>query len=177
MKNISSLFRFDDALIPNLLAWSYVLFSYVLGFAAIMTETVWMNVAGVILLAHSMVIAAYFIHECAHDSLFKKSSHNHIFGEILLWITGASYSDYEAIRHKHVRHHMDRADIVSFDFRERLLKYPKTLKTIQVFEYFYLGFTIDSFQSPGQIDGADLFEALLNGMIVELHNGMPQFGA
>jgi fatty acid desaturase len=138
MKNISSLFRFDDALMPNLLAWAYVLFSYVLGFAAIMTETVWMNVAGVILLAHSMVIAAYFIHECAHDSLFKKSSHNHIFGEILLWITGASYSDYEAIRHKHVRHHMDRADIVSFDFRERLLKYPKTLKTIQVLEYFYI---------------------------------------
>ena len=138
MKNISSLFRFDDALIPNLLAWSYVLLAYVLGFAAIMTETVWMNVAGVILLAHSMVIAAYFIHECAHDSLFKKSSHNHIFGEILLWITGASYSDYEAIRHKHVRHHMDRADIVSFDFRERLLKYPKTLKTIQVLEYFYI---------------------------------------
>ena len=138
MKNISSLFRFDDALIPNLLAWSYVLLAYILGFAAIMTETVWMNVAGVILLAHSMVIAAYFIHECAHDSLFKKSGHNHIFGEILLWITGASYSDYEAIRHKHVRHHMDRADIVSFDFRERLLKYPKTLKTIQVLEYFYI---------------------------------------
>jgi fatty acid desaturase len=33
---------------------------------------------------------------------------------------------------------MDRADIVSFDFRERLLKYPKTLKIIQVLEYFYI---------------------------------------
>lgn len=83
-------------------------------------------------------LAAYYIHECAHDSLFKKSRHNRIFGEILLWITGASYSDYEAIKHKHVRHHMDRADIVSFDFRERLLKYPKTLKIIQVLEYFYI---------------------------------------
>lgn len=138
MKNISSLFRFDDALIPNLLAWTYVLSTYILGFAAIMTEAVWINVLGVVLLAHSMVIAAYFIHECAHDSLFKKSRHNRIFGEILLWITGASYSDYEAIKHKHVRHHMDRADIVSFDFRERLFKYPKTLKVIQVLEYFYI---------------------------------------
>jgi len=138
MKNISSLFRFDDALIPNLLAWAYILAAYILGFAAIMSETVWMNILGVVFLAHSMVIAAYFIHECAHDSLFKKSRHNRIFGEILLWITGASYSDYEAIKHKHVRHHMDRADIVSFDFRERLLKYPKTLKIIQVLEYFYI---------------------------------------
>lgn len=33
---------------------------------------------------------------------------------------------------------MDRADIVSFDFRKRLLKYPKTLKIIQVLEYFYI---------------------------------------
>ena len=138
MKDISSLFRFDDALIPNLLAWAYILAAYILGFAAIMSETVWMNILGVVFLAHSMVIAAYFIHECAHDSLFKKSRHNRIFGEILLWITGASYSDYEAIKHKHVRHHMDRADIVSFDFRERLLKYPKTLKIIQVLEYFYI---------------------------------------
>ena len=138
MKDISSLFRFDDALIPNLLAWAYILAAYILGFAAIMSETVWMNILGVVFLAHSMVIAAYFIHECAHDSLFKKSQHNRIFGEILLWITGASYSDYEAIKHKHVRHHMDRADIVSFDFRERLLKYRKTLKIIQVLEYFYI---------------------------------------
>jgi fatty acid desaturase len=138
MKNISSLFRFDDALIPNLLAWAYILLAYILGFAAIMSETVWMNILGVLFLAHSMVIAAYYIHECAHDSLFKKSQHNRIFSEILLWITGASYSDYEAIKHKHVRHHMDRADIVSFDFRERLLKYPKTLKIIQVLEYFYI---------------------------------------
>jgi len=138
MKNVNSLFRFDDALIPNLLAWIYVLLAYIFGFAAIMAEAVWTNVVGVVLLAHSMVIAAYFIHECAHDSLFKKSGHNYIFGEILLWITGASYSDYEAIKHKHVRHHMDRADIVSFDFREKLLKYPKTLKVIQVLEYFYI---------------------------------------
>lgn len=138
IKNISSLFRFDDALIPNILAWAYILFAYVLGFAAIMADIWWVNVLGVVFLAHSMVIAAYYIHECAHDSLFKKNRHNQIFGEILLWITGTSYSDYKAIRHKHIRHHMDRADIVSFDFRERLLTYPKTLKTIQVLEYFYI---------------------------------------
>lgn len=138
MKTATRLFRFDDALLPNLLAWSYMMAAYLFGFAAIMAASPWLNAAGVLLLAHGMVIAAYFIHECAHDSLFMDSAHNRRAGEILLWICGASYSDYEAIRHKHVRHHMDRADVVSFDFRVRLLSYPKLLKLIQTLEWFYI---------------------------------------
>lgn len=130
--------RFHDALLPNLAAWTYMMTAYVFGFAAIMAGSPWLNAAGVLLLAHGMVIAAYFIHECAHDSLFMTQRNNRRFGELLLWICGASYSDYEAIRHKHVRHHMDRADIVSFDFRTRLLTYPKLLKLIRVLEWCYI---------------------------------------
>lgn len=138
MKTLSSFFRFEDALLPNLLAWTYMLAAYIVGFYAIMSDMIIYNLAGTVLLAHSMVISAYFIHECAHDSLFKKNRHNRLFGEIFLWISGASYSDYEAVRHKHVRHHMDRADIVSFDFRTRLETYPKLLKVIQVLEWMYI---------------------------------------
>lgn len=138
MKTAKRLLRFDDALLPNLAAWTYMLGAYLFGFAAIMAASPWLNAAGVLLLAHGMVIAAYFIHECAHDSLFTDARDNRRFGEVLLWICGASYSDYEAIKHKHTRHHMDRADIVSFDFRERLPYYPKLLKTIQVLEWFYV---------------------------------------
>lgn len=138
MKTAAKLFRFDDALFPNLLAWGYMFSAYIFGFAAILTDALWLNVLGVLFLAHSMVIAAYFIHECAHESLFKKSCHNQLFGELLLWLSGASYSDYKAIQHKHVRHHMDRADIVSFDFRTRLQEYPKILKLINTLEWFYI---------------------------------------
>ena len=138
MKTVAKLFRFDDALFPNLLAWGYMFSAYIFGFAALLADALWVNILGVVFLAHSMVIAAYFVHECAHESLFKKSRHNQIFGELLLWICGASYSDYRAVKHKHVRHHMDRADIVSFDFRMRLQQYPKTLKFIQTLEWFYI---------------------------------------
>ena len=138
MEKLSSYFRFEDALIPNTIAWIYILAAYIIGFSAIMSDALVYNLAGTVLLAHSMVISAYFIHECAHDSLFKKNRHNRLFGEIFLWISGASYSDYEAVRHKHVRHHMDRADIVSFDFRTRLLEYPKLLKVIQALEWMYI---------------------------------------
>ncbi|QSZ40652.1 fatty acid desaturase [Sulfurimonas aquatica] len=138
MTKIIKLFRHNDALMPNVLAWSYVLFTYIFGFMAILANDLWINAIGVIFLAHSMVIAAYFIHECAHESVFKQSRHNQILGEILLWITGNSYSDYKALKKKHVRHHMDRADIVSFDFREKLSEYPKTLKLLQTLEWFYI---------------------------------------
>ncbi len=138
MKAAGSLFRFNDALIPNVMAWIYILATYLLGFAGIMADSLLFNALGVVLLAHSMVIAAYFIHECAHDSLFKKNRHNQLFGEILMWITGSSYNTYEAIRHKHVRHHSDRADVVTFDYREKLREYPKALKLIERLEYFYI---------------------------------------
>jgi len=138
MKTAAKLFRFDDAMLPNLMAWGYMFAAYIFGFAAMLASALWLNVLGVLFLAHAMVIAAYFVHECAHESLFKKSRHNQLFGELLLWLSGASYSDYKAIQHKHVRHHMDRADIVSFDFRTRLQQHPKTLKLIKTLEWFYI---------------------------------------
>jgi len=138
MKTAVRLFRYEDALLPNALAWTYMFSAYVFGLAAMLAEALWINALGVLFLAHAMVIAAYFIHECAHDSLFKKNRYNQLFGELLLWMTGSSYSDYKAVRHKHVRHHMDRADIVSFDFRTRLQAYPKVLRFIEILEWFYI---------------------------------------
>ncbi|MFT7003893.1 MAG: fatty acid desaturase, partial [Sulfurimonas sp.] len=138
MKTSTKFFRFDDALFPNSLAWIYMFSTYILGFVALVSEVLWINALGVIFLAHSMVISAYFIHECAHSSLFKSSHHNQLFGELLLWMTGSSYSDYKAVQNKHVRHHIDRADIVSFDFRAGLQAYPKTLRFIETLEWFYI---------------------------------------
>jgi len=96
------------------------------------------NILGTLFFAHAMVIAAYLIHECAHNSLFRKNRYHPWFGEILLWICGASYSQYEDVRHKHVRHHTDRADIVSFDYREKILAYPRLLKFIYILEWLYI---------------------------------------
>ncbi|MDG6773674.1 fatty acid desaturase [Thiomicrorhabdus sp. ZW0627] len=133
-----SLFRYDDALWPNVMALGYVLFGYGFGFYGLVSDLMVLNVIGVVLVAHSMVIAAYLIHECAHESLFKDRRYNRWYSELLLWVCGSSYSSFEDIKHKHNRHHSDRADIVSFDFRTRLLQYPKTLKLIRLLEWFYI---------------------------------------
>lgn len=133
-----ALFRYEDALLPNGLAFGYMLASYVGGFGLILSEHWALNGLGVLLLAHSMVISAYMLHEAAHHSLFRKPKYNRWFGEICLWITGCSYSHFDDVLHKHNRHHIDRADIVSFDFRTLLPKHPSLLKTITLLEWAFI---------------------------------------
>lgn len=130
--------RYDDGLLPNLLALSYAFGGYALGLWLILQEAWWLNAAGVAVLAHGMVIAAYLLHECAHNTLFKKTRHNAWLGEALMWVVGASYGRYEDIRHKHMRHHGDRADVVAVDFRPWLARHPAALRTVQVLEWLYV---------------------------------------
>ncbi|WP_028485935.1 fatty acid desaturase [Thiomicrorhabdus chilensis] len=137
-RNTFSIWRYEDSMLPNLLALSYIVLAYGLGLYGILSPLLWLNLLAVPLLAHSMVMAAYFIHECAHESVFKDRRHNRWLSELLLWVCGSSYSDFDDIKRKHNRHHSDRADIVSFDFRPRLMAYPKTLKFIQALEWAYI---------------------------------------
>ena len=138
MKTSLRFFRHDDALFPTLFALLYVVSTYFMGFGLMLSESLWFSLVGIILLAHAMVIAAYLIHEAAHFSIFKNKKHNRWFAEFLLWITGNSYSNFEDIQRKHNRHHSDRADIVSFDFRPILEKHPIVLKAIKTLEWFYI---------------------------------------
>lgn len=133
-----ALFRYNDALWPNLLAISYVLATYAGGLALMLSSVLTFNIIGSIVFAHAMIIAAYLIHECAHNSIFLKNRYHRWLAELLLWICGASYSYYDDVRHKHVRHHTDKADVVSFDFRVRFKDFPKTLKVIQALEWCYI---------------------------------------
>jgi fatty acid desaturase len=132
------LFRYDDGPAPNLTAFGYVLLGYGLGLAALLAEAAWLNALGVVLLAHAMVIAAYLIHECAHNTIFADNRWNARLGSALLWLTGACYGRYEDIRHKHFRHHVDRADVVAFDFRPLLPRYPRLFRLMRMLEWAYV---------------------------------------
>ena len=130
--------RYDDGLLPNLLALSYAFGGYVVGLLLMLQDAWWLNAAGVLWLAHAMVIAAYLLHECAHNTLFRKNRYHAWLGEALMWVVGASYGRYEDIRHKHVRHHTDRADVVAFDFRPWLERHPAALRPLQALEWLYI---------------------------------------
>ena len=35
----------------------------------------------------------------------------------MMWLTGSCYAHYEQLRHKHIRHHVDRADIIGLGYQ------------------------------------------------------------
>lgn len=130
--------RYRDGWFPNTLALMYSLMAYPGGFYLIVQNSWPVNFIGVLLLAHAMVIAAYLIHECAHNTIFLNNASNARLGRVLMWLTGAAYGDYEGIRNKHFRHHVDRADVVSFDYRPILAAHPWFLKLIKILEWAYI---------------------------------------
>ena len=133
-----TLMRYKDGLWPNVAALAYVVVGYLFGWSLFFSDNFLFYLFGILLLAHSMVIAAYMIHECAHNTIFANNKWNANLGRVLMWFTGSCYGTYEEIRHKHFRHHVDRADVVAFDYRTRLTKYPKMVRLLHFFEWFYI---------------------------------------
>jgi len=133
-----ALFRHRDGVLPNLLAFAWAGGAYALGWWLATRATPAAALAGTLLLAHAMVIAAYLVHECAHNTVFRDNALNARAGSALLWLTGACYGTYEGIRHKHFRHHVDRADVVAFNYRTRLLRHPRLLRALQALEWLHV---------------------------------------
>lgn len=131
-------FHYSDGLWPNLLAFSYVLIGCVGGLALILGSGWMVSFLRVLLLAHAQAIAPYFIHEFAHGSVFRHQAANRLGGECMGWLTGSYYVDFARLRHKYIRHHADRADITSFDFRQFLRQRPVALRLILALEWLYI---------------------------------------
>ncbi|MDX1335388.1 MAG: fatty acid desaturase, partial [Gammaproteobacteria bacterium] len=134
----NSVWRENGGALPHSLALAYAILGHFAGLAMIMQPSAWLVVPGILLTAHSMVIGAYLVHECAHNTIFASNAWNRWLGEFLLWLAGSAYGDYEDIRHKHFRHHVDKADVVAFDYRTRLAQYPLLTRLIQVLEWAYI---------------------------------------
>jgi len=116
----------------------YALTAYTLGWAGLFAPHWGANIAGTLLLAHGMTIAAYMIHECGHNLVFRSVRHNAYLGRFLSWICGASYGTYEDIRYKHFRHHVDNADVVWFDYETFFADHPLSLRITRILEWFYV---------------------------------------
>lgn len=130
--------RHSDGFWPYSLALAYVASAYFGGFALLIAGPLYLWLPAVLLVGHGMVIAAYLIHDCAHNALFAESTSNARLGELLSWISGACYGSYQNMRLKHVRHHVDRADVVSFDYRTFLKAHPLLLKLARMLEWGYI---------------------------------------
>lgn len=116
----------------------YALAAYLTGFAGLLSASWLVNAAGTLLLAHGMVVAAYLLHECAHNTVFRRQSDNARLGRALTWLCGACYSTYEDIRYKHFRHHVDNDDVVWFDYEAFFERHPALTRIIKALEFVYV---------------------------------------
>jgi len=116
----------------------YAVTGYVLGLYGLFSANWLVNIGATVWLAHAMVIAAYMIHECGHNTVFRSNDLNAHLGRFLNWICGSSYGKFEDIRYKHFRHHMDNDDSVWFVYDDFWEKYPWAARITQFFEWFYI---------------------------------------
>lgn len=132
-------FRDAAGVKPNVLAISFVIIGYAIGIACLLSPAWWFNVLGVLLTAQTLIISAYLLHEFSHYSIFKTPHLNKRWGTIMSWINGSCYSTFEEVRNKHMHHHVDRADVVSFDIKQYVMHMPKPFKAVVKFlEWAYV---------------------------------------
>ncbi|TJY58377.1 fatty acid desaturase [Sinimarinibacterium sp. CAU 1509] len=123
---------------PQLAALGYALGVTAAAIGGLLSGTMLLQGIACLALAHSLVVAAYLIHECAHNSIFVSQAANRRLGAVLSWMVGASYGRYDDIRRKHLRHHSERADVIAYDYRALLLRHPGWLRAVQLAEWAYI---------------------------------------
>ena len=134
----ASLFREKEGAVPNALVLAWTTLGWAASFALMGAASVWLNVLGVLLCVQTMVLAAYLVHEAAHYTLFATPAANRRVGEWVGFIAGACYASFERIRHMHIRHHRDRADVTCFDFKGLMQRSPALKRVLRALEGAYI---------------------------------------
>ena len=137
--NISQTFRYPDGVLPNTAALAFTLLGWPLGVALLVLPSWWLNALGFALVVLTLVWSAYFIHEFAHQAIFKTAQANARWGTLMTWLNGSCYAPFADLRRKHMRHHVERADVLTFDARGFLLRSPAWLRnTVLALEWAYV---------------------------------------
>ncbi len=122
----------------NGLALTYVGVGYGFSLVCLSADAWPLNLLGVLLLMHTLIWAAYLIHECIHGTIFRRPRWNAALGQLLLWLTGSCYNRYPALAQNHLAHHRDRADFASLDLIAFLQALPKPASNLIVaLEWLY----------------------------------------
>jgi fatty acid desaturase len=124
---------------PTLLAAFYTLMAWPFGIYLLARPEIGRNAIGVLLTAHALVYSAYLIHDCAHHAIFATTAANDRLGVLMSWINGACLANYQRLKKKHLRHHADRLDVVTFDYRAVLNQSPGWVRRgVLAFEWVYV---------------------------------------
>ena len=118
------MFRTPDGAAPNIAALAFTLLGYGFSVFALTLPSGVLNLLGFAGLTLTLIWSAYYIHEFAHQAIFRSAEANERWGTLMSWLNGACYARFAGLRRKHMRHHVERADVVTFDSRGFLLASP-----------------------------------------------------
>ncbi len=121
------MFKYRDGIAPNLLAIGYVILGHAAGLVLLFGGSA-ARLAGVALVAHTLVLSTYLLHECMHETLFTSRPLHARLGALLAWANGGRYAGYDRLQRKHLHHHLDRSDPITVDFREALAGAPAAIR-------------------------------------------------
>ncbi|MDL2338381.1 MAG: fatty acid desaturase [Pseudomonadota bacterium] len=122
------MFRTPDGAAPNIAALAFTLVGYPVGIAMLTAASWVLNTIGFTLVTLTLVWSAYYIHEFAHQAIFRIATLNERWGTLMSWLNGSCYARFADLRRKHMRHHVERADVITFDARGFLLAAPAWLR-------------------------------------------------
>ena len=135
---MNNLFRYADGVWPNVFALTFTLAGFPLGVWLLGHPHWTLNVLGVLLVTQTLVWSAYYIHEFAHLAIFKSQKTNERWGTAMSWINGSCYASFADMRRKHMRHHVERADVLTFDVQAFLKRAPAWQRnTVLALEWAY----------------------------------------
>ena len=118
------MFRTPDGAAPNIAALAFTLLGYGFGVVALTSPSWVLNAIGFMAVTLTLIWSAYYIHEFAHLAIFRSAPANERWGTLMTWINGSCYARFADLRRKHMRHHVERADVITFDSRAFLLAAP-----------------------------------------------------
>lgn len=138
MTIVSRYFRYKDGAAPNVAALAATLLGYPAGVFLLAQPDWFAKAFGLAMVTLTLIWSAYFIHEFAHQSIFKSASANGRWGTLMSWINGSCYARFDDLRRKHMRHHVERADVITFDVQAFLRDSPAWFrKSVLALEWAY----------------------------------------
>jgi fatty acid desaturase len=134
----ATVFKYRDGVVPTLLAIGYASAGHAAAIALLCADPWTARAAGVLLAAHTLVVATYLVHECIHESIFRDRRWNARLGAALAWLAGGAPAGYERLRRKHLHHHVDRVDPLAFDYRAWLAAHAAARRAVVALEWLHV---------------------------------------
>lgn len=120
-------------------AIAYTLAGYAGGIALLLATNLGLNALGVLVLTHSLVLSAYLAHEFMHGTIFQQRIWNAVGGNVVLWLNGGCYCNFDELSRLHIAHHVDRVDFCRFDLPAFLNAMPAPLRQFVLgLEWLYI---------------------------------------